>query len=540
MNTFPEKPFLTTDFSDKGGGVDFLGLRLVNLGILSDELLPGLNNQTRDAGSFCVGAWIPWKFTQLWKNAEFNISNFNLFRQYIEIIFSSHMTDGSDTHALFGKPKNRIGNGQKVKFPCPVSFEKVKRTEATSIYAAPLYGPALKYMELLQKFPAAAIDGSSTGIPLTSEDDDTKKLMTALEKHLIESRFYKKLKISKDHKINEDEAADLGNHGLCASSFLSFDLATKKSFLKKLLPTEANDSGFKRRLTAKLIISTIEQVGPIDGWDLRMIWYTGLMTNGKKLNLSDELEKHRKIWAVFMARQYQRYFLEKLLVFFEQSLIEGCHSIEEVSLRAIDELTKCNISTQSFAELLNIECGKLTKNKTIDLSETSKLWNNTVHFQHKFFEYLEVDESEDANNSARAISLLIGWYLRVKSWGIDEIKVPFLKYGDSDRVSISWFIGWIDKRSTLDLKQLLNELFQELIFSQHIRIALSRFDGESQKIRFILDDKGIVPTKGTTDIGTREVPWMADRLDAFIDLLCDVDVISKSDDLIKLKNVINI
>lgn len=45
----------------------------------------------------------------------------------------------------------------------------------------------------------------------------------------------------------------------------------------------------------------------------------------------------------------------------------------------------------------------------------------------------------------------------------------------------------------------------------------------------MLGDSGIEPTAGLNDLGNRSIPWMPDRLDTFIGLLCDADVL-KSDD----------
>jgi hypothetical protein len=65
MAKFPSAPFLTRDFSPSGGGIDFLGMRWVNLTLLAKYLIPGINNATSDVGNYCLAAWIPWKFHQL-------------------------------------------------------------------------------------------------------------------------------------------------------------------------------------------------------------------------------------------------------------------------------------------------------------------------------------------------------------------------------------------------------------------------------------------------------------------------------------------
>jgi hypothetical protein len=74
----------------------------------------------------------------------------------------------------------------------------------------------------------------------------------------------------------------------------------------------------------------------------------------------------------------------------------------------------------------------------------------------------------------------------------------------------------------------LHELYADLIFTQHFRVDLSRLDpgAPKQRLRFMLGDFGIVPTTGMKEIlGQNGTPWMADRLDAWLLLVCDVDIL---------------
>jgi hypothetical protein len=80
------------------------------------------------------------------------------------------------------------------------------------------------------------------------------------------------------------------------------------------------------------------------------------------------------------------------------------------------------------------------------------------------------------------------------------------------------------------LTGVLRDLFSELVFSQHVRFALVRFDGEVQRLRFTLGDEGIVPT---VEVGSRlgAHPFrMADRLRPYLDLLCDLGILTRDAD----------
>jgi hypothetical protein len=98
--------------------------------------------------------------------------------------------------------------------------------------------------------------------------------------------------------------------------------------------------------------------------------------------------------------------------------------------------------------------------------------------------------------------------------------------GGADRISMRWFLRWVERRLDTPLRQFVRDVFEQLVFGQHVRIALSRFDGQGQRLRFVLGDEGIVPTRSVAGKLATGIPgWMADRLAAFVNLLTDVSVL---------------
>ena len=66
-----------------------------------------------------------------------------------------------------------------------------------------------------------------------------------------------------------------------------------------------------------------------------------------------------------------------------------------------------------------------------------------------------------------------------------------------------------------------------------MRIALSRFDGSAQRLRFLLGDSGIEPSvSAKSDFANLNLPWMPDRLDTLTALLCDCNILEMNDDLL--------
>ena len=531
MQKFPDLPFMTKDFSPRGGGIDFLGMRWVNLSILAIHLIPGINNQTSDFGTYCLGTWIPWKFYQLCKNrkAFFKLSRYRSFREFVEVAISHTMRDQSPSNGKFGKPNNRFGIGQELAFPGKLGFKVAKRTNSTSIYAAPLYGPSLHYLQLISG-DAASEDGKITGIPLVSEDKETETIISEVERELRKSKYYPILDDLTSPEVKSFMIDALGNHGLNPAFYRQCRKNLKVTFIKKLLPTAENAQGYCRTLTAKLLIKTVQDHGPMGLSEIYAVWHTGLLLDGRPNVLADPLlNNQREIWSIFQGRQYQRYIMELFLLCFELALKDGSDSIEEI----VENCTKYwrNSSAYpypaSFHKQLMFESAWLKKEMRIDA--ISIAWNKYIHGGHSYYENIE--GGEHLPECARACKMLARWFLRTVYWFREYKNKELLTLGGRDRISMKYLSDWIMERENLPMKKFLHDLLSELVFSQHLRIALGRFDGQVQRLRFILGDTGITPTTSVgKELGKNLPSWMGDRLQCFVRLLIDLSVINKSSD----------
>lgn len=130
--------------------------------------------------------------------------------------------------------------------------------------------------------------------------------------------------------------------------------------------------------------------------------------------------------------------------------------------------------------------------------------------------------------------MIAGWYWRMLVRQQEGRTKTLMTLGGADRMSISWFLQWIAERRKLPIRAMLQEMFSSLIFAQHMRIALARFDGTAQRLRFLIGDGGIEPTvSARSDLGERDLPWMPDRLDTLAGLLCDCDVLMENEGVVR-------
>lgn len=543
MSALFESPFLTERIGTRGGGIDFLGLRQVNLNMLQEELIPGLNNVTADMGTFCLGAWIPWKFEQICKSErDFVLSNYTVFREAIEAAMAYAMGRDSPSEQKFGPTRRRMGVTKQVHLPGPLTFDAAKREDTTSLYSAPLYGPSLRYLGLLKRNDARAEDGTSTGIPLAAKDDGTNQLMEYVDKSLNHSPHLKEVVQLSVPRMKPDAVHDLGLNGLNPTYYRRAPKYIKQAFAEKLFSDD--EYGQRRWLTAALICETVREQGPLErialhlqeqGWVGRdpnpyygamlRIWHTGLLGPGRRLKLSVELEAQRKRWAAFQARQIQRTVLETFLCCFETAINDGCRKIEDVVKywQANSSSEFKSALAQPLWKLCIHEIGEVYRG--LDFSVASELWNDKVHPSHPSFD--DFDGQEESYDLPNALTVIARWWVRLHNWKRNEVLKSLACSGDRDRISIAFFCRWLESRMDTPLASVLMQLWSDLVFAQHIRFAIMRFDGEVQRLRFIVGDEGIVPTEEVGNKLGQTPVRMADRLPAFVGLLCDLEILQQ-------------
>jgi hypothetical protein len=499
--------------------------------MLQEELIPGINNATSDFGMFCLGAWIPWKFRQLCEHDPngFSLSRYTAFQEAMEVAIASGTRNDSPANKRFGKPRRLIGIRQQFHPPSRMTFKAVRRTGATSLYAAPLYGPALWYIGFIVAH-ARARDGSSTGIPLISEDDSTSQIVSEVEASLSASRAFSEVVRADVPYATAAALDDLALHGLHPSYYRRIKPSVKRAFIHKFLRGDGTDPLVeRRRLTAALICETTERSKFTWPWeDIRACWYTALLPGGASLTLpKPQLQEHRARWAIFQARQIQRSIIEGFLRTFEVAVLDGCHTPDQVLAYWADRLPgeHAPVLSATLEDLIRTEAAHVTRSR--NMFEASQAWHEAVHGTHELYD--DTPAADDDEEVLCLLRTLARWWLRVMLWLKENVQSRLLDEGGMDRLCIRWFWEWLEERLGTPIRSLLKDLYSDLVFAQHIKVALARFDGEIQRLRFTLGDEGIIPTEEARGKLGYPPVRMADRLDAFIGILCDVGVLIQDD-----------
>lgn len=528
MDELPTIPFLTKDFTPKGGGIDYLGLRWVNLKMLAELLLPDINNVTADIGTYFIGTWIPWKFQRLCTNSpeRFTTKNYLLFREAIEVLMSYVMRDDSPGFLQFGRVRTRIGVEQDFTPGMPLNFKAVSRSKDNTLFAAALYGPSLNHLAFLAGY-ALSERGTATMIHYAADDSNTETIVKAVDQALNDSAncpAWENLDFS--GLENNTFKKDFEISGLNPSFYRTASKTIKESFAKKLLPP-----GNPRTLTAKLIVATLSQIGNLSSKEMRLVWHTGQDCNGDiHLKLETEVEKKRLIWSSFEARQIQRYILETFLCCFERSVLAlGGGDLESNVHWLLYELEDASATEllPTFRGIVENEIKQVFGYTIESYQDASKKWCDVVHANHSQYDFIAfADTNDDFKNGLHSMAR---WWIRSTVTILDVSQEDINSMGGTSRISAKTLYGWIKNRLDLPLETFCKELLSGLIFAQHLRIALSRLDDQAQKLRFTLGDEGIVPTPNVSNFGTSVPPRMADRLDAFLGLLEDLDIVRKNE-----------
>lgn len=521
MADFSPLPFLTEDFSPKGTGIDYLGMRNVNLVFLETQLIPGINNATRDLGSYVLGVWMTWKFIDLCRHSDlykYTRDNFRKFSQAIEIVLSHSTRDGSPVNEKYPIPRNRIGKNQKIDLSLPLTFENMGRGLSASIFYAAQYGPSLRWIGLTAD--ARSEDGRSAGFQMALDDEETKAICEHVDNMLQKSPHYEKLLQGDKVHLTLAEIDDLGKTGLCAGSYRSPKGNLKNALESKLFPLET-----KRKTTADLIIATLRKLGPLSEEDLRRVWYTGLTPSGDIFAFENlELQEHSKKWGIFYSRQILRYALESLLCCFERAVDRGYFSIDmavEYFFWKWMEATEGEY-IETFSDLLHHVC----RNAGIKGDEQLGLmWCQAISPNNENFEYIGFHEGPEM--FADAMTTLAGWWMRLD--GNAELAGQLETLPDeSGRVPMKEIYDWLSDHMEDDFIDTLRDLMADFVYSQHLRIGMSRLGEDGTRLRFSLGDHGISPTANLDNFAQATPPFMADRLLALVNLMEDLDYVSRN------------
>jgi hypothetical protein len=471
-------PIFVTPYRPDRGGVDFLGLRQVNIDMMAG-VLPGINNVTWWIRPFSVVSWIYWKFYEL--AGKQNISEpsgeqLRVWKEKVETLFTwSHKLEG--LQGLPGISFSPPGNGA-----VPLEFQSWGRNAFnTSLMAAIQYGPAAKTLDglgFLEPESGPFFRACAEGRELAAALD--LNLMTADATHLLSSL------------ATPEVAHDLYPSWAVSSPTLRERAAFRRAFFNA--GEVGKDSAIGRRSSTVLLIQEFVEsaAAPVSQAQIREGLFHGRVSGSTVSWKNPNLATGRARWQVLQIRQLQRIGIEALLSWFEFRLqvhldkdTDGIARQAEIELSSASDIFPTHQTIGACLESFSEEANDL--DDFLRLAGSSDLWNPPAMVQA----LRNIVESHSAQMIARSLRALFvcGRFtdLTIKSL---PIKAE-LHLGGAERISLAYLRDTLNRCSSMTLLAFLRHVFENLVLSQHFSVAARRFDGATQRLRISIEEEGL-------------------------------------------------
>lgn len=459
------------------GGVDFLGMRQVNLDMMAN-CLPGFNNVTQYVRPFSVVSWIYWKFHRLAERRgvrQVTGEELRVWKEKVETLF----TWGHKLDEVTGIP----GTDAKppVQGAVPLDFATWRRNPtSTSLMAAVQYGPAAKTIGGL-----GFLDPLGGGFYQTVNEG--VGLAEALDLKL------------RDFTLLDDLGQALATPEDAAELYPAWSVHTpsrreqkifRQAFFNQEAIGEQTPLG-RRSTTLRLAIEALESAGgPLSVDEVRVIMFRGQGGRKRLGSVDPKLKRMWLSWVILQIRQCQRFAMEGLLSWFERLLVEGCRDTDAVvqeTLKAVEE----------YKEIFPLDRPNHSLGVIRDKipSVDAALRQSAVDLYFDPFRLTELMRQAVSDRSNRLAPLCLRSSFLCAAFTIalgSEAQVrPELERGTSDRLSLGYWTDTLLRWGALELEDFFRHLFEMLILSQHFTVAARRFDGQKQRLRIIIEEDGL-------------------------------------------------
>lgn len=520
LQSHPRGPYLLPRFNPGQGGVDFLGLRQVNLDLMA-ECIPGINNVTRRIRPYSVMCWIYWKFYRLMQEKRVDSpseAEMIQFREKVETLFlwGHQLENLRGIPGFLAEPTEFRGGKANLSFE---SWER--KAHNTSLQAAVQYGPSLSDrggLGFLHK-----VEGSFYQVTAHGES-----LAKALDERLRKRRSYESLVNLRSMHASEDEAKDLFVAWRSDSAGADERVPFRETFLKESGVDE--DDAIGRRSAIICLIREILQKSrrTLSQEDIRKSMAYGRLPTGKRINVSGGLHSAAKKWLLLQVRQAQRLALESLMAWVEQRILSiGERDARQMARSAVSNLQKkaANVfQKETPADILSGWIGRL---KTLDDYVEAALKDEERFCMFKLCDELELAVREESEEICVPAFKLLLLCRRFYEWlSADKDILPYLAHGRSERISLGYWAKTWDKNSKYPLVDLVALVLNNMVLSQHFAVATNRFDGGTQRLRITIEEEGLEALVSK--------PWRpditADRLGTVLSLMADCELIDWDDE----------
>jgi hypothetical protein len=511
MNAVAESPFFLPPHKDDSGGVDYLGLRAINLQMM-DQLLPGLNNVANRIRPFSLLAWTIWAYEDYHRehNSHMEARQYAMFREKIEALFIlSHRFAGISLTGIAGA-QQRV----ETRKSTTLRFDDLGRQSRNTLIEAVNYGPGLRgdggyhFAYPHPKVPKAFLVTKAGERLAKAFDERLRKKLTAKQYDFLRSLNHVTL------PTEEVVAFASAWHLEKPSS------KEKMEFFSRFYPSNDSESREQARVaTIDLILAVLEHnIEHLTAHDIRLS-----MTMGSLPPLSPAVEDARWRWKALQLRQAQRLAMETLFGWMERCIWqEDMHTTSQYATRMTEAVSRARPdwkAASALADRLAHFCAMGATSDALFACGWTDPECNVVGTAVDLVQEVRGLALDD-EIVAKALDLLILVAVHTEHFLRVPALAPHVVHPSHQRLPLQWWATTLRGHAGEPLQAFLERLIETWLVSQHLGVAASRSSENSGRMRLSIDDAGI----GSLLVAETEC-WSpaltADRVVTTLSLLCE-------------------
>jgi hypothetical protein len=485
MSTTFHAPNFIPPHEEQAVGVDYLGVRAINLAMMS-TLIPAVNNAVDSVRPFSLLSWIAWRHEGALAASGETPSEARLksFREKVEALFVwSHVQKGAG--AGMAGMQQKVPSTPKVK----LSFASFKRNERDEGFiGAPQYGPGLRFpfgfgFTYHEK---KLFKATHAGEQMAMAFDD------CLRARLSPAQYEFLASLDETEIDNVDHVDFFEAWHVDRPSEVEKRVFTEQLYRKELL---GEDSVHGRRSAFLHVARAIVEnsADPLTTAALRQRLATQPLPEACLTHAcAGQFALVKRRWQLMQVRQAQRLALESLFGWVERCLLnETASSVEDLVALAGAALTVGSDADQYLEGLLesfrtSLEIDGLFADFQAE-PERLDIFQSMTR--------LEKTASEPGGAQAsvvvQAVALLAQCAVMAAAFKRDAVLSTEVSAGLPHRLPLGLWATLVERYATLSLNDFLRKLFGTHIISQHFSIAASRSSDERSRLRIGNEDRGL-------------------------------------------------
>lgn len=516
MHAIQDSPFFLPLPQEESGGVDYLGMRAVNLQMM-DDLLPGLNNVADCIRPFSLLAWTIWVYEDYHRqhDGKMTAKEFTEFREKIEALFIlSHRLAQYSVSGIAGS-QQATPRGSRVT----LRFRSLGRNAGNTLINAVNYGPGLKGDSGLHfAYPEPRAPG------IFRVTTAGKNLAMALDESLrnaLTDEQYVFLCSPKELVLSADEAMSFAD----AWQLHAPSIAEQRHFYARLYPREDNGPREQARCaTIDLIVAVLTQLtAPATAHEIRRNLVMATLPA-----LDARVEEARLRWKALQLRQAQRLAMEALF-----GWMECCIWQDDTH------------TTSAFAKMMTdaIQRERPRWHDKSAISDRLEYYRGLAEDSEALFARGWEDPECDVVGAAarlqndisgpvrqdqvvvNAFDLLILVAVHTEHFMRSPSLAPYVVNTALHRLPLNWWASTINAHFQSPLRVFIERTIESWLISQHLGVAASRSSIDSGRMRLTIDDAGIGSLLASEDKCWTPV-LTPDRIETVLSLLSECGKLS--------------